>query len=58
MLCGETMDSLKLFGRAVSDLVGYEAFFETMSRGVKRGSHPRQERFEGNESSQVESSRA
>ena len=58
MLCSEPMDSLKLFGRAVSDLVGYEAFRETMSLGVKRGSHPRQERFEANESSQVESSSA
>jgi hypothetical protein len=26
MLRGESMDNLKLFGRAVSDLVGYEAF--------------------------------
>jgi hypothetical protein len=30
MLCGKPMDSLKLFGRAVSDLMGYEAFDEKL----------------------------
>jgi hypothetical protein len=45
------VDSLKLFGRAVSDLMGYEALDENGCQlGLEGGSYLRQAQFETNES--------